>query len=314
MSETETVTRFYMASAGNCPSFTHDTRIVNPSFFYNKNVTQINKNFDDLEKSYYLCSKCEKLSMFNSGWKGETVTDNYILGCFKKCTEANNTFSYLPKIETVDFEFTECVKAIENFRGCENITSANVNYPKCLVFNGEFVGCKSLNELNISLENVICGKQAFEGCESLTSYMFPLQKLLCGVNMFKGCNLDTASVDCILESLPTITIDGVKLNDYSLDDEVVNRYLTSFSQDNYKVIRNKTIGKFEIQKNGEPFHEVNFCDFGIINLGVQKGDTDWTMDLMAKGMKPSTKFTRNIEQAKNKGWKIIYNGKTIENK
>jgi hypothetical protein len=237
----ETVT-FYMASAGNCPSFTPDNRIVNPSFFYNKNVTQINKNFDNLEKSYYLCSKCENLSMFNSGWTGETVTDNYILGCFKTCTEANNTFSYLPKIETVDFEFTECVKAIENFRGCENITSAKVNYPKCLVFNGEFVGCKSLNELNISLQNVICGKQAFEGCESLTSYMFQLPKLLCGVNMFKGCNLDTDSVSVILESLPSITINGLKLNDYSLEDEVVNDYLSNIYKNDYSLDGGMTNG------------------------------------------------------------------------
>jgi hypothetical protein len=36
------------------------------------------------------------------------------------------------------------------------------------------------------------------------------------------------------------------------------------------------------------------------------------MDMMAKGMKARTKFTRNIERVKNKGWKIIYNGKTIE--
>ena len=269
MSETETVTStFYMASAGKCPSFTLDTRIVNPSFFYNKNVTQINKNFDDLEKSYYLCSKCEKLSMFNSGWTGDTPTDNYILGSFKTCTEANNTFSYLSKIETVDFEFTECDKAIENFRGCENITSAKVNYPKCLVFNGEFAGCKRLKELNIGLENVICGKQSFEGCESLTSFKFPLPKLLCGVNMFKGCNLDTESSSAILESLPTITINGVKLNDYSLDDEVVNGYLSIISDDTYKVIRKKEKGTFVILKNEEPFHEINFCDFGIIDLGV----------------------------------------------
>lgn len=329
MSETETVTTtFYMASAGNCPSTTLDSRIVNPSFFYKKNVTQINKNFDGLEESYYLCSECENLSMFNSGWTGETVTDNYILGCFKTCKESNNTFSYLPKIETVDFEFTECVKAIENFRGCENIKDATVNYPKCVVLNGEFAGCKNLKSITIpsDLSSLVCGKQAFEGCENLTKFLttvdensttdntIKLPKLLCGVNMFKGCQLDQQTEEKILFSLPPIiNKNGIKLNDFSLSDEEVNEQLKNWI-DGYTVTRRKSKGVFQIKENenDESFHEISFSDFGIIGFDVPVGYPEQTMDRMAKGMTAKTKFTRSIDKAINRGWKIIYNGKTIE--
>jgi hypothetical protein len=36
------------------------------------------------------------------------------------------------------------------------------------------------------------------------------------------------------------------------------------------------------------------------------------MDMMAKGMEAKTKFTRSIDKAINRGWKIRYNGKIIE--
>lgn len=294
MSETETVTTtFYMASAGNCPSTTLDSRIVNPSFFYKKNVTQINKNFDGLEESYYLCSECENLERFNSSTT--TEENNCITGLFQNCKEANNTFSFLPKIEKVDFSFPACVKAIENFRGCENIKDATVDYPKCVVINGEFAGCKNLKSITIpsDLSSLVCGKQAFEGCENLTKCNtieiniienlptttfkpIKLPKLLCGVNMFKDCKLDQQTVPDILLSLPPIiNKNGIKFNDFSLSDEEVNEQLKNWIV-GYTVTRKKSKGVFQIKENEneESIHEISFSDFGILDLDVPVGNPE----------------------------------------
>lgn len=325
-SNTENTTIYcYLASADNCPALLMTDTISNPSLYSKKNVIQINKNFDELENSYYLCSECENLERFNAQTTIEqdnasTIAeeDNCITGSFQNCKEANNTFSFLPKIEKVDFKFPVCVKATENFRGCENIKDVTVDYPKCVVINGEFAGCKNLKNITISseLSSLVCGKQAFEGCENLTTFNNKLPRLLCGVNMFKDCKLKSTSVDGsmtvdeILESLPTISKNGIRFNDYSLSDEEVNEELEDWI-DGYTVTRNSK-GVFQIKENEKIIHEISFSDFGIIDLGVAIGDTEQTMDYVAKGLKVKTKFTRNIDKAINRGWKIRYNGKIIE--
>lgn len=328
-SNTENTTIYcYLASADNCPALLMTDTISNPSLYSKKNVIQINKNFDELENSYYLCSECENLERFNAQTTIEqdnasTIAeeDNCITGSFQNCKEANNTFSFLPKIEKVDFKFPVCVKATENFRGCENIKDVTVDYPKCVVINGEFAGCKNLKNITISsgLSSLVCGKQAFEGCENLTMFNNKLPRLLCGVNMFKGCKFkattveETTTLDEILESLPTITINGVKLNDFGLSDEEVNEHLEDWI-DGYTVTRKKSKGVFQIKENENetPIHEISFSDFGIIDLDVAIGDTEQTMDMIAKGLKVKTKFTRNVDKAIKRGWKIRYNGKIIE--
>ena len=64
----------------------------------------------------------------------------------------------------------------------------------------------------------------FEGCEMLSSFKYHLNSLLSGINMFTGCQLDIYSIRTILENLPDVTDEnGVKLNDYSLTDEDVNK-------------------------------------------------------------------------------------------
>jgi hypothetical protein len=66
-SNTENTTIYcYLASADNCPALLMTDTISNPSLYSKKNVIHINKNFDELENSYYLCSECENLERFNA--------------------------------------------------------------------------------------------------------------------------------------------------------------------------------------------------------------------------------------------------------
>jgi hypothetical protein len=58
---------------------------------------------------------------------------------------------------------------------------------------------------NIKTDKIVNGDGLFDGVSSLGTFTSPLSSLSSGDNMFNGCNLDIASVENILGSIPTYT-------------------------------------------------------------------------------------------------------------
>ena len=60
------------------------------------------------------------------------------------------------------------------------------------------------------MPNLTCGIQMFNGCSALTSFCGDLSSLTIGNDMFYNCKLDAESLECIAETLPTVTADLTK--------------------------------------------------------------------------------------------------------
>lgn len=81
---------------------------------------------------------------------------------------------------------------------------------------------------NIQTEEIVNGDNLFNGVLTLTSFTSPLSSLSSGDNMFNGCNLDIASVENILGSIPS----------YTSDTHVLRMAINSKAVDKFKEITN----------------------------------------------------------------------------
>jgi hypothetical protein len=70
---------------------------------------------------------------------------------------------------------------------------------------GTFSGCTSLTTFIGDLSSLENGGSMFNDCTSLTTFIGDLSSLTNGESMFNGCKLDAESIECIAETLPTVT-------------------------------------------------------------------------------------------------------------
>lgn len=128
------------------------------------------------------------------------------------------------RIDTSVFAFGEDVN-------CQNFFSSNTK-PKIEYWSGDmpnlkgggymFDSCTALTSFCGDLSSLKTGGYMFRGCDALTSFCGDLSSLTDGRMMFSGCSLDAESLECIAETLPTVsggTIDvGASTN---ATDEVI---------------------------------------------------------------------------------------------
>lgn len=316
---------------------------VGSVFRNKKNLLQVNKYFENLRKSYFLCRGCTALKKFNSSLETPYGFDDddysSITGTFPKCEVFNLTFGYMDNFTKVSLDLSNCVQAQGNFQYCKGLEEVKINYSRCAVLNGEFVGCVKLKsvEFENDLPKLVYGKSSFEGCTSLTSCEVPLPSLLTGVNMFKGCKLDEESFLSIIGSLPKLTMDnGVKFNDYSLSDIEVNEKLDKlFSDwgDQYSIsekpdansiigslVRNKSKSQFTFKKKDIRFdytlkeyiyywssQTISFEELGVLDVDVS---SETEMKINSREL--TSEIDETIRKAIAKGWKIRVNGKELK--
>ena len=319
------------------------------SVFSYKNIFQICKDFSGLKSIYFLCRNCPSLERFHAG-STISVRDFYernkISGCFDNCINAQCAFGYNDKITDIDLSFPVCTDFQGNYQYSTNLTTVKLNCPNAINMVGEFVGCTKLQTVTFKsdLKYLVCGKQMFEGCEMLSSFNYSIPSLLSGINMFTGCQLDIYSIKTILENLPDVTDEnGVKLNDYSLTDEDVNKlHLIDtdniwknglYANDDKSVTENTIMKNLRRDKANSSFSfyikgisitynpstqqfeentnwvkkNIPFGEFGVINFGVDK-ETELMLDLIST----DAVYHDVIKSAINKGWRITYNDKPIK--
>ena len=68
-----------------------------------------------------------------------------------------------------------------------------------------FYDCAKLTSFTSDLSSLTNGRNMFYDCAKLTSFTSDLSSLTNGRNMFTGCKLDADSLECIAETLPTVT-------------------------------------------------------------------------------------------------------------
>ena len=110
----------------------------------------------------------------------------------------------------VDSTITSWNASLENLRVGEQMFGYSAintwNTPLPLMWKGDnmFYGCSQLTTFNASLPALTSGWHMFTNCSSLTDVTIEsLAKLTDGTNMFKGCSLSYASLNNILNALPT---------------------------------------------------------------------------------------------------------------
>ena len=97
------------------------------------------------------------------------------------------------------------------------------NYGETDAFdNKTFYNSSALETFIGDLSSLTDGKYMFNGCTALTSFCGDLSSLTDGTRMFYGCNLDAESLECIADTLPTVTSGTIEIGaSTNATDEVI---------------------------------------------------------------------------------------------
>ena len=205
-------------------------------------------NVTDISYMFYGCYYLKTLdvSKFNTG----NVTDmSHMFG---------GQYGYLngmEKVTTIDvsnFDTSNVTSMCGMFYGCNSLTTIDIsNFDTSNVkdMSYMFYGCDSLATIDVSnfdTSNVTRMEDMFYGCNSLTTIdlsNFDTSKVISMGSMFSGCkslitmdvsNLDTSKVLDMLwmfkgcNSLSSLDLSNFKLNEYSLEDNKYQEYVTGF--------------------------------------------------------------------------------------
>ena len=84
------------------------------------------------------------------------------------------------------------------------------------------MGCSTLTSFCGDLSSVTDGSGMFENCTNLTSFCGDLSSLTVGARMFYNCILDAESLECIAETIPTVTSGSIDIGaSTNATDEVI---------------------------------------------------------------------------------------------
>jgi hypothetical protein len=95
--------------------------------------------------------------------------------------------------------------------------------------NTMFANCSELKSFAGDLSSLTNGNSMFMNCYALTSFTSDLSSLENGSSMFNGCKLDAESLECIAETLPTVSgsIIGIGYNCPAADAQAAYDTITA---------------------------------------------------------------------------------------
>lgn len=307
--------------------FNYKSRIVQ----LDKDLSGLKK----IQFSFAGCNSLQKLFIHGKNVTRPTdwETQNFakIVGSFDELIHSNCGFRNITNVKSIELNFPKLVRCIGDFYNCTSLETLNTNFSKCLIAEQEFDLCSKLTKVtfNGGLNKLMYASGMFSNCTSLKNFNYGLPVLLSGKRMFYNCNLNAASAKTILGSLPEIKLcrstnnsvgtdallniikgwtkgefdflDGILKEikrDYSTNN---NRMIIYFKYPKYNYQKGET-DSYYVNKKGETvgFYSskvINYDDFGVLDLGVEKVDTN--VD--------SVKKSSQLKEAIAKGWKIYIN-------
>ena len=132
----------------------------------------------------------------------------------------------LATIDVSNFDTSNVTRMEDMFYGCNSLTTidlSNFDTSKVISMGSMFSGCESLTTIDLSnfdTSKVTYMECMFSGCKSLITMdvsNLDTSKVLDMLWMFKGCN-----------SLSSLDLSNFKLNEYSLEDNKYQEYVTGF--------------------------------------------------------------------------------------
>lgn len=139
-------------------------------------------------------------------WDKQTFAE--FVGSFDELIHSNCGFRSITNVTTIKLKFPELVRCIGDFYNCKSLYTLDTNFSNCLIAEQEFDLCSNLTTVNFAggLNKLMYAPGTFANCTSLKKFNYGLPVLLSGKRMFYKCNLDTASAETILGSLPEIKL------------------------------------------------------------------------------------------------------------
>lgn len=156
---------------------------------------------------------------------------------------ANEMFCGCCNLVSCKVDMSEVVQAKMAFFGCEKLTCVDTTLDKLhdgfgmFRYSGikeapsgysemttapyMFEGCKNLVRFKGNLPKLFDGKNMFAKCENLREFEAALDGLYFGEGMFEGCNLNKASVERIVDSVPHHT-NGTHFIDIGYDSSEIS--------------------------------------------------------------------------------------------
>lgn len=300
-------------------------------FNYKSRIIQLDKDLSGLIKLHFCfasCNSLQKLFIHGKDSDGEyikkpddwdTQTFAKFVGSFDKVIHNYYVFRNITNVKTIELKFPELVRCAGDFCNCTSLETLNTNFSKCLIAEREFDNCPKLTTVTFDggLNKLLYAPGTFANCPSLKKFNYGLPVLLSGKRMFYKCNLDTASAETILGSLPEIKL--CRSTNNSVGNEALLNIIESkgWKKDKngnwegilkdikrdkstnydrmiiyYKYPRyDYTTAQVDVIYNQT--RVINYDDFGVLDLGVE----------VAADVKKSNK----LQEAIAKGWKIYIN-------
>lgn len=109
------------------------------------------------------------------------------------------------KFTTFDYALPKLINGENMFLACTNLRSFTGDLSGLTDGSTMFKSCSNLTSFNGDLSSLTSGYQMFGSCSNLTSFNGDLTSLTDGAHMFSGCKLDTESVECIADTINTVT-------------------------------------------------------------------------------------------------------------
>ena len=235
-------------------------------FNYKSRIVQLDKDLSGLKKiqfSFAGCNSLKKLFIHGKKADGTDITKPsdwdtqdfaQFVGSFDELIHSNCGFRNITNVTTIKLKFPKLVRGIGDFYNCKSLYTLDTNFSKCLIAEQEFDLCSNLTTVNFAggLNKLMYAPAMFANCKSLNKFNYKLPVLLSGKRMFYKCNLDTASAETILGSLPEIK--DCRSTTTTDAEEALKKVLTDSG---FEVKWNKEMSKNEPTKLADIIKEQN---------------------------------------------------------
>ena len=235
-------------------------------FNYKSRIVQLDKDLSGLKKIQFSFASCHALQkLFIHGkdsdgkdikkpddWDKQTFAE--FVGSFDELIHSNCGFRNITNVTTIKLKFPKLVRGIGDFYNCKSLYTLDTNFSNCLIAEQEFDLCSNLTTVNFDggLDRLMYAPAMFANCTSLKEFKYGLPVLLSGKRMFYKCNLDTASAETILGSLPEIK--DCRSTTTTDAEEALKKVLTDSG---FEVKWNKEMSKNEPTKLADIIKEQN---------------------------------------------------------
>lgn len=199
------------------------------------------------------------------------------------------------------------LKIGEQMFGYSKLTSWSVALPMLVTADNMFNGCSSMTSFNARIDKVTSAWYMFNGCSSLTDVTLPngLSALTDGTAMFKGCSLSYASLNNILNALPTRNGNVIEI---TIADSVKDDMVNAGSWEGVSIPAYNSGNYYEFTHNGWNVRLTSRTGFTLIEEVVEPDDVINEKDLSEANGNLNATSSWNTQYGRNSGIIKVING------